>query len=54
MPEQNSEIEICQWCDKPIVETNHECLEPLDEHNYSDRLTRGFEMLDPEGEGEKD
>jgi hypothetical protein len=48
------DIEICQWCDKPIVDNNHECFEPLDEHNYSDRLTMGFEMLDPEGEREKD
>ena len=53
-PEEKYEIEICQLCGEPILEANHECEEPLDENNYSDRLTKGFEMLDPEGKGEKD
>ncbi len=48
------EIEICPYCLRPITDLHHECEEPLDEHNYSDRLTRGFEMIDPDGEREKD
>ena len=48
------EIEICQWCEKPITDLHHECFEPLGENNYSDRLTKGFEMLDPENERNKD
>ncbi len=52
--DEQFEIEICPYCDRPIVETNHQCEEPLDEYNYSDRLTKGFEMIDPDGEREKD
>ncbi|KKM98122.1 hypothetical protein LCGC14_1161120 [marine sediment metagenome] len=48
------EIEICQWCEKPITDLHHECFEPLDENNYSDRLTKGFELIDPDGERRKD
>ncbi len=45
------EVERCSNCDKIIVDSWHECgEEPLDENNYSDRLTRGFEMLDMEGD----
>ncbi len=44
------EVERCTYCDNVIVDSCHECEEPLDENNYSDRLTRGFEMLDMEGE----
>ncbi len=52
--EEKYEIEICQWCGEPILDLFHECVKPLDENNYSDRLTRGFEMLDPDGERNKD
>ncbi len=47
-PEEKYEIENCQRCGELILETNHECEEPLDEKNYSDRLKRGFDMLEME------
>ncbi len=47
-PEEKYEIEICQWCGEAILEANHDCRGELEEHNYSDRLQRGFEIIDPD------
>ncbi len=49
-PEEEYEIETCHWCGEPILDVSHDCQGALDEHNYSDRLQKGFDMLDPEGE----
>ncbi len=45
------EIEICNYCDELILDTAHDCTEDEEEENYSDRLTKGFEMIDPDNEG---
>ncbi len=41
-------LERCSYCNEVIVDSWHNCEKPVDENNYSDRLTKGFEMLDME------
>ncbi len=41
------EIEICKYCDELILDTSHDC-QDRDENSYSDRLQRGFDMLNME------
>ncbi len=42
------DIEICKHCGDLILDAIHDCQEELDEQNYSDRLQKGFDMLDME------
>lgn len=42
-------LEYCPYCEKPVLDTGHECCaKKTNENNFSDRLDYGFSLLDME------